>query len=211
MTQPTSPGDQPPKPVRRRDKQQTETAILVAAEKLFAEYGFDAVSTKQLAAGAGVAIGALYHHFPSKEAVYAAAAKRAFARHADLPPELINTSLPTERRLVRIVTWFIRALLEDPSFGALLQREMINPRPSTTRLLDADLFQNQLNLFNDLIRELAPASDTDAAVAAMLALLFGFANLKGVYALFPGVKQQLETPEEIAEYATGLLLHGLPR
>lgn len=201
----------PPKTVRKRDKQQTETTILLAAEKLFADYGFDAVSTKQLAAEAGVAIGALYHHFPSKEAVYAAAAKRAFARHAELPPELTHSDLSAERRLVKIVTWFIRALLEDQPFGALLQREMINPRPSTTHLLDADLFQNQLNLFTTLIRELAPTSDTDEAVAAMLALLFGFANLKGVYALFPGVKKKLETPEEIAEYATSLLLHGLPR
>ncbi len=207
----TRAGEPPAKPVRKRNKLQTEKTILVAAEKLFSRYGFDTVSTKQLATEAGVAIGALYHHFPSKEAVYAAAAKRAFARHAELPAELTDSNTPSERRLVHIVTWFIRALLEDKTFGALLQREMLDPRPSTSHLLDADLFQNQLNLFKELINELAPACDTEEAVAALLALLFGFANLKGVYALFPGVQKKLETPEEIAEYATGLLLNGLPR
>ena len=55
----------------------------------------------------------------------------------------------------------------------------------------------------DLIQQL------DQAVATMLALIFGFANMRGIYALFPSVRKMLVTPEEIAEYATSLLLHGL--
>jgi TetR/AcrR family transcriptional regulator len=203
---PQSPGK---RAVRKRDGPSTENRILTTAEKLFARYGFDAVSTKQLAAEAGIAIGALYHHFPSKEAVYAAATKRAFAARSALPKKLLESSEPPERKLVQIVTWFIRNVIMDKSFGLLLKREMLDPRPSTPHLLDKDLFQQQLELFKHLIRQVAPKTNVDEAVATMLALIFGFANMKGIYALFPSVRKTLVTPEEIAEYATGLLLHGL--
>jgi AcrR family transcriptional regulator len=197
------------RPVRRRDGPSTEDRILTTAEKLFARYGFDAVSIKQLATEADVAIGALYHHFPSKEAVYAAATKRAFATKSSLPRKLLESNEPPERRLVQIVTWFIRFVIMDKDFGLLLKREMLDPRPSTPHLLDKDQFQQQLQLFKDLIHQVAPKANVDEAVATMLALIFGFANMKGIYALFPSVRKTLVSPEEIAEYATNLLLRGL--
>ena len=203
--------DASPKLTRRRDGPVTANRIVATAEKLFARHGFDAVSTKQLAAEAGVAIGALYHHFPSKEAVYAAVTKRAFASRSALPKKLLESTEPPERRLVQLVSWFISNVIMDKSFGLLLQREMLDPRPSTPHMLDKDLFQEQLQLFKDLIRQIMPMANVDEAVASMLAIIFGFANLKGIYALFPNLSKSIETPEEIAEYATGLLLRGLRR
>src|SRR5689334_16550465 len=68
----------PTRPKRVRDAVSTERRILDTAEELFARRGLDAVTTKEIAAGAGVAIGAMYHHFASKDAIYAAVVKRAF-------------------------------------------------------------------------------------------------------------------------------------
>lgn len=45
----------------------TRTRIVAAAVALFAEQGFDATSVNQVVARAGVAKGALYHHFESKD------------------------------------------------------------------------------------------------------------------------------------------------
>jgi AcrR family transcriptional regulator len=45
----------------------TRERIVAAAVSLFAEQGFDATSVNQVVAGAGVAKGALYHHFASKD------------------------------------------------------------------------------------------------------------------------------------------------
>src|SRR5579871_3960758 len=47
----------------------TRRAILDAALDLFAERGFHAASVRALAAGAGVRESAIYHYFPSKEAI----------------------------------------------------------------------------------------------------------------------------------------------
>jgi AcrR family transcriptional regulator len=54
----------------RREK--TRGAILEAAEKAFSTEGFAATRMEDIAAAAGVAKGAVYHHFPSKETLFEA-------------------------------------------------------------------------------------------------------------------------------------------
>ena len=54
----------------RREK--TRGAILDAAEKAFSTEGFAATRMEDIAAAAGVAKGAVYHHFPSKETLFEA-------------------------------------------------------------------------------------------------------------------------------------------
>jgi len=53
-------------------REATRTAITRAAENLFAAQGFADTTVDQIAAAAGVAKGAVYHHFPAKEAVFEA-------------------------------------------------------------------------------------------------------------------------------------------
>ena len=50
----------------------TQTALVAAARPLFAEHGYGAVSTDQIARAAGVTRGALYHQFSGKEELFAA-------------------------------------------------------------------------------------------------------------------------------------------
>jgi AcrR family transcriptional regulator len=53
-------------------REATRGAILAAARSLFGAEGFPAVSVERIAAEAGVAKGAVYHHFATKEAVFEA-------------------------------------------------------------------------------------------------------------------------------------------
>ena len=50
----------------------TRTALLTAARQLFTERGYAGTGREDIAAAAGVTRGALYHHFPNKEAVFRA-------------------------------------------------------------------------------------------------------------------------------------------
>jgi AcrR family transcriptional regulator len=54
----------------RREK--TKAAIVKAAKRIFGERGFAATTMDEIAAGARVAKGAVYHHFPTKEALFEA-------------------------------------------------------------------------------------------------------------------------------------------
>lgn len=56
--------------------EQTRAAILDAAAKAFAEDGFTASSITQIAAAARVTKGAVYHHFPDKQALFEAVVHR---------------------------------------------------------------------------------------------------------------------------------------
>lgn len=56
--------------IERREA--TRGAILAAARRLFGEAGFAATTVDQIAEAAGVAKGAVYHHFATKEAVFEA-------------------------------------------------------------------------------------------------------------------------------------------
>ncbi len=64
------------------ERSEATTALLIReARKLFAAGGFAGTSIEDIASAAGVTRGALYHHFPSKEALFEAVFD---AEHAEL-------------------------------------------------------------------------------------------------------------------------------
>lgn len=62
----------------------TRENLIATARALFGEHGYDATSTGAVLEAAGVARGALYHHFPSKEALFDAVLEREIARIAEV-------------------------------------------------------------------------------------------------------------------------------
>ncbi|MEE3922403.1 helix-turn-helix domain-containing protein [Micromonospora sp. BRA006-A] len=66
----------------RADARRNRARILDAAEAVFAEFGARA-STEEVARRAGVAIGTVFRHFPTKEDLLAALMKRLLAQLAD--------------------------------------------------------------------------------------------------------------------------------
>jgi len=50
----------------------TRAALMAAGRRLFAERGYDNVSSEDIVAAAGVTRGALYHHFDGKRGLFAA-------------------------------------------------------------------------------------------------------------------------------------------
>ncbi|HET6294261.1 MAG TPA: helix-turn-helix domain-containing protein [Kribbella sp.] len=67
----------------RADAQRNRTAILAAAAEVFAEHGPTA-TTQQVATRAGVAVGTIFRHFPTKDALLAAIMKQSLQRLSEL-------------------------------------------------------------------------------------------------------------------------------
>ena len=67
---PRSSGETAVLPLRERIRQATATAILDAAEQVFAEQGLEAGRMNDIAARAGVAVGTLYNHFEDRDALF---------------------------------------------------------------------------------------------------------------------------------------------
>jgi AcrR family transcriptional regulator len=62
----------PVKPLRARQAEATRTLLVEVAREFFTEHGYAGTSIDDIIQRAGVARGALYHHFPGKEALFRA-------------------------------------------------------------------------------------------------------------------------------------------
>jgi AcrR family transcriptional regulator len=60
------------KPLRARQAEATHDLLVSVARELFTEHGYAATSIEEIIQRAGVARGALYHHFSGKEALFRA-------------------------------------------------------------------------------------------------------------------------------------------
>jgi AcrR family transcriptional regulator len=88
--------------------QATATKILDAALGLFQTKGFDQTTMRDIAAAAGMATGAAYHHFPSKEALVMA----FYQRSCDETRPLLESALTGARGLQQQLSALIRTKLD---------------------------------------------------------------------------------------------------
>ena len=92
----------------RADKQRNRERLIETARAAFAEVGVD-VSLEEIARRAGVGIGTLYRHFPTRDAVVEAVYRREVEQLADAATHLLATLPPAEalRRWMRLSVEYI--------------------------------------------------------------------------------------------------------
>ena len=94
----------------RADARRNRDSLLEAAKAAFAEFGAEA-SLDEIARRAGVGIGTLYRHFPTRDAVVEAVYRREVQQLADAAPRLVETLPPAEalRAWMRLFIDYIAA------------------------------------------------------------------------------------------------------
>ena len=71
-------------PVQQERSRVTRERLLAAAEKVFAEKGYDGATMSEVAARAGAQIGSLYRFFPNKDILANALIERFHVRVAEI-------------------------------------------------------------------------------------------------------------------------------
>ncbi|HEY8467508.1 MAG TPA: helix-turn-helix domain-containing protein [Solirubrobacterales bacterium] len=151
----------------------TQDALLASARALFAERGYAEVGVAELARGAGVTTGAVYHHFGSKEGLFRALLEAIHAEVAERIAEAAAGLDPWNQ----LVTG-CRAFLEA-STAPEVQRIMLVDGPavlgwSAWRELDARTSMRQLEeVLELLVRE---GEVADQPLAPLAHLLSGAMN-----------------------------------
>jgi AcrR family transcriptional regulator len=108
----------------------TRERILTEALRLFGAQGYAATTVAQIEAAAGLSpgSGALYRHFPSKEALLTAAVQRSIAGSQGLVASLEDphalAALPLRARLVVLVRAGLRRLEQERDLRRLLVRDL---------------------------------------------------------------------------------------
>jgi AcrR family transcriptional regulator len=155
---------------RERVLQVREDAILASVNRLLADKGFDLMTVDEVAADVGIAKASLYKHFPSKEALAAAAMVRLLERTLELIAEqAARSDAQALQRLEGIVRWALAVQLAGemptlPSQNSSLRAELMANR----RYLD--LLMQVSDRLGEWITEAQAAGDIDPALPPELVL-----------------------------------------
>ena len=120
-----------------------EDAIIASVNRLLADKGFDLMTVDEVAADVGIAKASLYKHFPSKEALAAAAMVRLLQRALALVEQqaALHDTTPLAR-LESVTRWLLELQLAGemptlPSQNSSLRAELMASRPYMDALMQA--------------------------------------------------------------------------
>jgi AcrR family transcriptional regulator len=125
----------------------TRGALISAARRLFAAYGFDGTGTEQIVAEARVTRGALYHHFRDKADIFRAAMAEAAA---DVATRLIDEQLAAEAASPMAEIREGMSAFLDVCMGGDFQRIVLVDGP---RVLGADAWEELVERYGRSLLE----------------------------------------------------------
>lgn len=188
--------------------------ILAAAELLFAEQGFDAVSMNAIAERAGVSKANVFHHFTSKNDLYIAVLRHVCRDASEHLDELDKPDAPFEERLEEFARSHLKTLLDHGQMMRLLLREMLSDNPRLGQELAQQVYGDKFSRFVAILRagQKAGALRSDVDPAMVATLLIGadvfFFEAREVLDRFPDAAFSRK-PERFSAMLADILLHGI--
>jgi AcrR family transcriptional regulator len=163
----------PYRTTERTEARRTETRkrIVTAARELIAEGGYIAAQIAAVADRAGVAVGTVYRHFPSKSELFAEVFREASQHEVDAMRDAVEeASGPAPERIAAGVEAFARRALRGRRLAWALLAEPVDPAVEAERL-------HFRHSYRDLMAEVLaegveggdlPPQDVDATAAALI-------------------------------------------
>ena len=96
--------------------------VLRAAEKIFAERGYGLASMREVAAAAGIQAASVYHHWRSKDALYADVLERANVTLRTIVRDALAHDEPLREQLRRVIGEVFSFLMRHPDLARLTLR-----------------------------------------------------------------------------------------
>jgi AcrR family transcriptional regulator len=127
----------PYRPTERTEARRVATRerIVAAALAQVGEGGYASAGVQAVATRAGVAVGTVYRHFPSKGDLFAEAFRRASQRELDVVVEVSAADgRSADERLTAAVEAFCRRALAGPVLAYALLAEPVDPAVEAERL-----------------------------------------------------------------------------
>jgi AcrR family transcriptional regulator len=100
-------------------------AVLASAIRCFAAHGLAGAGIRDIARGAGLTEGTLYHYFPSKDALIDAAFRWSAFQASDVRDTMRRNDLGLRERLVSVGGDFLAALRRNPEWSRVVIREAL--------------------------------------------------------------------------------------
>jgi TetR/AcrR family transcriptional regulator len=200
---------------KERNPGRTRAAILDAAERLFAEKGYDATSLNEVGAAAGVSRGTPGYFFGSKTELYKAVLNRSFAEVRDAVragrDRALASSQSPEVILAGAVSDYFDFLAARPHFVRLIEREALSRGPLPEGIGHLSAGQEALAAISaELGLDDAPSGEAAQLLLSIISLCwFPLIHARTVA---PAVGVGLDDAEEVERrkrHVISLVLHGL--
>ena len=202
-------------PERVRNPDRSRTAILDAAEQLFADQGYDATSLNQVGATAGVSRGTPGYFFGSKAELYQAVLDRSFAEVRDAVREgrarALASNESSETILAGAVSDYFDFLAARPNFVRLIEREALSGTRLPHGLSHLSAGQEALAAISAELGLEDSASGEAAQLLLSIISLCWFHLIHG-RTVAPAVGVRLEDADDLERrkrHVISLVLHGL--
>jgi TetR/AcrR family transcriptional regulator len=202
-------------PEKSRNPDRSRAAILDAAERLFAEVGYDATSLTQVGAAAGVSRGTPGYFFRTKAELYQAVLDRSFAEvseavRAGRARALASNESP-DTILAGAVSDYFDFLAARPNFVRLIEREALNGGRLPEGVSHISAGQEALAAIS---AELGLDDSESGEAAQLLLSIISLCWFPMIHArtVAPAVGVRLENAdllEQRKRHVIGLVLHGL--
>ncbi len=108
--------------VREQGAQRSREALLTAAAAAFVEHGVQ-VSVREVAGRAGVGVGTVYRHFPTRADLVAAVYRHQVEECAALAHQLLEQQVPAAEALERWIAAFVDFLVTKHGLSDALRSE----------------------------------------------------------------------------------------
>lgn len=201
-------------PERTRDPDRSRAAILDAAERLFADQGYEATSLNQVGAAAGVSRGTPGYFFGSKLELYQAVLDRSFTEVREAVREgrarALASNEDSETILAGAVSDYFDFLAARPNFVRLIEREAL----SGSRLPEGASLSAGQEALAAISAELGLDDAPSGEAAQLLLSIISLCWFPLIHArtVAPAVGVGLENEslmEQRKRHVVALVLHGL--
>jgi AcrR family transcriptional regulator len=200
---------------KERNPARSRAAILDAAEKLFAEQGFEATSLGAVGAAAGVSRGTPGYFFGSKAELYHAVLDRCFAEVREAVrtgrARALSSSRSGDEILAGAVSDYFDFLAARPNFVRLIEREALSGNGLLVGGEHMSAGQEALAAISDeLGLDDAPSGDAAQLLLSVIALCwFPLVHTRTVA---PAVGVAFEDPDDFERrkhHVVDLVVHGV--
>jgi len=101
--------------------------ILAAADELFGEQGYDAISVRDVARAAGVNKALVFYYFDSKEELFGRVLTRYYESHRLALEQALAEDGEMDERLTRLVDAYFDFMAANRRFARLVQQQIAGP------------------------------------------------------------------------------------
>ena len=137
----------------RREPEAAKRRIVAAAVRLFAEKGYSATATREIAEAAGVAKPMLYYYFPDKEGLYIAIVREALDRLDAALAAVVNAAAPPVERLQRKIRTYLEFFLANRPLASICFSEIFGLGENRLRQVGPLYFDRVRGYLDTLVRQ----------------------------------------------------------